>query len=962
MSFLDKIIAIGGASGFGGAWLWSNRIGGEFVAAVMVMLGMLLFGALAWRADLWRPRKTPVTLQRGVRALPSPSRRTVGTVGLVVLILVSPIAYIVPLAQVSAAATGGGTVLADHETGDLSAYGSTNTDFSVTSNEPIEGDYSLNYASSGATSSYATKSISSASPSQFSFYANTSKISGGGSHLYGGLSNSDTRIISFGPGMGSELEVLYDGGSFREETNITLQKNTTYRFVAENIDWSAETYDIVVYDTDGNEVGSYTGGTFHNSASSVNQLQWTGRSYNGQIDVDADYAGINGITPVNPTGVTIDGTVTNQNGTAVSNATVVAGHNNSVVGTTNASGYYNFTAPYNGGEGANITAYKAGYAASSTVQVSSDGAQNLSLGSEKSNFSTGKVLTGYQEPAPGAKVQVRDPASGVILETTYADANGEYALETTGDVEVEGSKVGRFDDEVTPSLPGAIKPLYLTEDTPAREGYDADVTDPIIGGDLDSLNTSSLSSECDVLFGNEPELEAGLNILTGGYSGAADALGLVEIGPDSCVPSTQEQERLALLVGAATTNQSEQNTQAVLGNYLTDARQTAYSEGKLAAWNAIANNATVEQTKIEANTSAEGYYHSMQDNLASVYATSVSNAEYTYTREYNQTDATGEWVYPVYDNGTEASFAANPWVTAEIDLPMGTVEMRTYRLADGSVVTPYPNATSVPGGGPYVAGPKLHVEGPTNSSDTLSGGAYTVIADSGKFEATNTEISDQRQQVKDNLAVFIDGQYANVSAEEINASDVLSPAQIASRASTDYDSTGYYGFAAAELAAQGKAGNLSMSHNLSLADGSEVEGTLFYTGNSENLTLTRGEKYDPANYSGTFILAANADAGGIQELTSPFVIQEQRNTKTGEVVNTTSVERYTYNTTSTGNFSADIQRLEELAAAYEAQQVPASGGTGCLAACGEGSSLLPKETVIGAAFGILVVLLVANRS
>ncbi len=661
-------------------------------------------------------------------------------------------------------------------------------------------------------------------------------------------------------------------------------------------------------------------------------------------------------------GPKVDGRVT-QNGTAVSNATVVAEHDNSIVGTTNESGYFDFATPYNNGQGVNITAYKAGYAESSTVKVTSDGTQNLSLGEELSDPSTGSVLTGYQEPAAGAKVEVVDPGSGDVLETTYADANGEYSVTTTGDVELVGSQVGRFDDEITADLPGAIEPLYLTEDTPAREGYDADVTDPIVGGDLDSLNTSGLSSDCEALFGESPELEAGLNILTGGYSGAADALGLVEIGPDSCRPSTQEQERLALLVGAATTNQSEQNTQAVLGNYLTDARQTAYSEGKLSAWNAIANNATEEQAKIEANTSADGYYHSMQDNLASVYATSASNAEYTYSREYNQTDATGEWVYPVYDNGTETNFAANPWVTAEIDLPMGTVEMRTYRLEDGSVVTPYPNKTSVAGGGPYVAGPKLHVEGPANSSDTLSGGAYTVVADSGKFADTNDRIEDQRAQVKDNLALFINETMSTRNASEINASDVLSPAQIASRASTDYDSTGYYGFAAAELAAQGKAGNLSMSHTVVLGDGSEVEGTLFYTGNSENLTLTQGKMYEPGNYSGTFILAANKDEGGIQELTSPFKIKEQRNTKTGEVVNTTSVERYTYNTTSTGNFSSDIQSLEQLAAAYEEQQTLASsGGPGCIAACGDGSSLLPKRTVIGAAFGILVVLLVANRS
>jgi len=56
MSFSDRLLALGAASGYGGAWLWSERIGGELVAAVMVMASVFLTGALTWRAELWSPR------------------------------------------------------------------------------------------------------------------------------------------------------------------------------------------------------------------------------------------------------------------------------------------------------------------------------------------------------------------------------------------------------------------------------------------------------------------------------------------------------------------------------------------------------------------------------------------------------------------------------------------------------------------------------------------------------------------------------------------------------------------------------------------------------------------------------------------------------------------------------------------------------------------------------------------
>ncbi|PSQ57655.1 hypothetical protein BRD22_01665, partial [Halobacteriales archaeon SW_8_68_21] len=107
-----------------------------------------------------------------------------------------------------------------------------------------------------------------------------------------------------------------------------------------------------------------------------------------------------------------------------------------------------------------------------------------------------------------------------------------------------------------------------------------------------------------------------------------------------------------------------------------------------------------------------------------------------------------------------------------------------------------------------------------------------------------TTVDDQRQLVSDNLAVAIEETLANYDANELNATDFLSPTEIASRASTDYQETGYYGFAATTLAAQGYSGNLNTSHTVALASGETVDGTLFYTG--DDLTqIENGTQYDP---------------------------------------------------------------------------------------------------------------------
>ncbi len=82
MSFLDKTIALGGASGFGGAWLWSERIGGELMAAVMVIAGSFLIGALAWRAELWSPRSA---YRSAARAAPRREKVAAPVVALLLL-------------------------------------------------------------------------------------------------------------------------------------------------------------------------------------------------------------------------------------------------------------------------------------------------------------------------------------------------------------------------------------------------------------------------------------------------------------------------------------------------------------------------------------------------------------------------------------------------------------------------------------------------------------------------------------------------------------------------------------------------------------------------------------------------------------------------------------------------------------------------------------------------------------
>jgi len=658
-----------------------------------------------------------------------------------------------------------------------------------------------------------------------------------------------------------------------------------------------------------------------------------------------------GAAAVDTTSV-ISGTVTDTAGDPIGNATVAIGSGSTDYATTNAKGEYSITV--DGGSYEKVAAAKSGFAMNSTtVDLDGDKTVNLSL-STQSDPATGTVQTGFQNAAPGAKVDVLDPVTGEIVYTTLSDANGEYSINQTGEYTVRANRADTKEDTVrtTVEAGGYIPTLYIGSASGATDITTRDTTDPITGGDLDTLNLTSIS-ECNALIESRYG-EAATYLALGGFPAfggvpaAADALGIFEFGPDSCEVDTAKQERLALLAGSAVTNQSEQNTQTVAENYLTDARQIAYAEGKIAAVEALKDGAVAEQAKFEANQSVDQYYQSIYVNTGSGYSTGVQQAKYVYEREYAQTDATGSWVYPVAADGSKLQFAANPWEEATVELPNGNTTIWAYRLSSGELVTPFPNKTSAPGGGPYITGPSLRVVGPDDTSDTRSGGAYTSIADSQTFGNIVSEVDSQRTQVKDNLAVTIDGTLAEIDPANITTTDFLSPSEIASRASTDYESTGYYGFAAAQLAATGYQGNLNTSHTIERASGEQVEGTLFYTGNDLD-QFQNGSRYDPTAYNGTFLFATNGD--GIQELTAPFEIVQQTDTQTGDPVGNATLQSYVYNTTTTDGLNEDLSLLSQVAEEYD-EASTASGGFG-----------LPEGTNTRVIVGLLILagLLLATR-
>lgn len=372
------------------------------------------------------------------------------------------------------------------------------------------------------------------------------------------------------------------------------------------------------------------------------------------------------------------------------------------------------------------------------------------------------------------------------------------------------------------------------------------------------------------------------------------------------------QTRTDIFAGAETSAAQKDVKLTSVENRLTDARAMALTEAKLAAIEAMNNNASKANATDAAETAVEDYYSTIQANLISEAESLTHYSDYASDVETNETGDSGldqTWV-TTKGNGRppETTWERQIWL-----LNGSTRNISQPELSNGVQYTWFPNNGT------------NH-----DTSDTIifqSADNQTVeYLKNSRFVSKFQKIHLQNDQVRNNVGGMVDGIYSGYSAGELNASDVLSPTELYSRAATDYNSTGYSGFAAAQLAATGYSGNISMSHVVNLSSEgaisanlstTEVSGTIFYTG-SESVTLEKGRTYDPTSHDGSFVLAYQTEnQSGIADLTGNFSIAEQIDTSSGESVNSTSTETYVYNTTDTSDLQQTLTKLEELRQEYQ---------------------------------------------
>lgn len=182
-----------------------------------------------------------------------------------------------------------GSVLIDgFEDGDIAEWSGDTDNFSATSTTSFSGSWSMQFDGAAGTSVSVNRDLGSTTPENISFSVNDSVLASVGpnpnTRFREGTTGGPAVIIGNGnQGTSDAGSVLTYDGSYHD-TGLDITADTWFEIELYNIDYGANTYDLALYDANGNLQGTDTGNNFINSLSGIDNFMTSGESGKYYLD------------------------------------------------------------------------------------------------------------------------------------------------------------------------------------------------------------------------------------------------------------------------------------------------------------------------------------------------------------------------------------------------------------------------------------------------------------------------------------------------------------------------------------------------------------------------------------------------------------------------------------------------------------------------------------------------------
>lgn len=452
---------------------------------------------------------------------------------------------------------------------------------------------------------------------------------------------------------------------------------------------------------------------------------------------------------------------------------------------------------------------------------------------------------------------------------------------------------------------------------------------------------------------------------------AAVLYSILGLDLDFCTASTNSLETYENMTqtdtyaSAVTFNHTSNSFHNSHDNFANDAYSNAMARAHLEVINGLANNETESEILNDSKGAVDDYYVNVTSNVLEDYSGRATQAAYTAHAldtnndgEANVTEGMSVWTDPqeyhpilnetatvnvTFVNGETKDFKAPIFRSSGAGnmaiLPVSDSgdDRVLYQTSDFDAATnssevtlrdaPY---TFYPATVDYSNGNHWGHSPAVNESDH---GWQAIVAVNG-YADTIDELGEQRTQAHSNLDTYVNETYQEVQNGNLTVEEIAgaSPHVLGTQAATEYDSTGYHGYTAAQLAALGVSGDLNASHvvnttwvrpnetGATVSDPVTVTGTLFYTG-EDSQVFESGVEYDPSALTGEVYLTVSTMtyqsdgtsanySSGLMHVDQNFTITEAVNTQTGEVVNNTTMETRDFTSTNVSQLEDRIGDLK----------------------------------------------------
>ncbi|WP_256545929.1 hypothetical protein [Halobellus inordinatus] len=402
-------------------------------------------------------------------------------------------------------------------------------------------------------------------------------------------------------------------------------------------------------------------------------------------------------------------------------------------------------------------------------------------------------------------------------------------------------------------------------------------------------------------------------------------------GYDSCTWTKEDSENISATDGYAQALAVKDSADSYLTtqeNFQQDTRKVAFTKAKIQLVNDLNNGSSESLAEANAHAEVEEYYSQIQYNVIQDFNSKVLQLQYLWTQTPTSIKVNGNTDYFGWDN-------------------------TTVTLANGTDITAYGVAST---NGDYSYAFRIGTSKSIAVQDPDTGN-WDTISDSQRWTDVVNGFGSQSDQVTSNMANITSGYYDEYQEGDLTSEDLarIDPTTIASEAATEYNSTGYYSYAAINLAAIGAGGDLNTSHTVSVGS-TTLNGTLYYT--ADDITsFETGSTYDMDAANGTFYMAVQQSDGSkvvnLRKYGQNITIKSATNTKTGESVQTTETQQYVYESTNATALQEELDRLRTLREEYEELATSDTGGGGVDGSSGLGAI---DQNVIVVAAAVAVVL------